>query len=81
MPITAILLCCEAPGYAHPIAPDQFPSERFEYRGYIVTVHASRNDRDNWRAVIGIQRDGQPVKLAEPERIGPYWKTPAGETL
>jgi hypothetical protein len=57
------------------LSPPESP-ERFEYRGYFITVHACRNDRDNWRAVIAIERDGRPVNLDEPENIGPSWETP-----
>lgn len=54
---------------------DESPREYFEYRGYNVTIYAKRNDRDNWRAVIDVERDGQPVQLDEPESIGPFWET------
>ncbi|MEI5995747.1 citramalate synthase [Paraburkholderia bengalensis] len=51
------------------------PRERLEYRGYHVSVYATRNDRDNWRAVIEVERDGHPVQLEETEDVGPFWQT------
>jgi hypothetical protein len=54
---------------------DESPRERLEYRGYVVTVYTTRNDRDNWRAVIEVERDGHPMQLDEPEDVGPFWET------
>ncbi|NRO95806.1 hypothetical protein GWC77_07630 [Paraburkholderia sp. NMBU_R16] len=54
---------------------DEFPPERFVYRGYSVTVHTQRNERNSWHAVIAVERDGQPVQLQVPETVVPFWST------
>jgi hypothetical protein len=58
-----------------PDPSDNDVRERHEYRGYIVTVQAMPNERNNWRAVIDVERDGHPVPLDAPESIGPFWET------
>lgn len=54
---------------------DEFPPERFVYRGYRVIVHTQRNERNSWLAVIDVERDGQPVQLEVPETVVPFWST------
>ncbi len=49
--------------------PGAYRRERLEYRGYHVTVYTTRNEQDNWLAVIEVERDGQPVQLNEPENV------------
>jgi hypothetical protein len=48
---------------------------RFEYRGYTITVDATQGDREQWAAIINIERDGTSVELNAPEPNGQYLAT------
>jgi hypothetical protein len=57
------------------LRPSDDETQRFEYRGYTVTVDAKRGEREQWTPCIDVERGGQAVQLNPPESTGPYWAT------
>jgi hypothetical protein len=50
-------------------------SEQFEFRGYVVTVTAQRNEQNNWVPMISAVTDGRNVELHDVETTSPSWAT------